>query len=363
SKALGDAVVAYAKNIDKLESLLPVVKRIAHKHVSVGVEQHHYPIVGETLLEAIADVLDLSNNHPAIIAWAEAYNLLANIFISTESSVRKANAERQHGWVGFKKFKIHHIERETPLIKSFYLLPRDGSSVPSFSAGQYIGVKVNTEGSKYTQIRQYSLSKKWAFRITIKADIEDSNYIQMRQYSLSKRWGFRITVKAEPQGLASNFLHDCVKGDSVYVQSPTGVFTLSGSPRRKIFIAGGVGATPLMCMLHEAAEKSIDPSDILFIQCVNGSSDRVFHNELLNLRSKFDYHYKLCVEEADVGDHRGRLNQEILTHWMNELNFHGENSEVYLCGPTPFMSGLKQMLLQSGFADDHLHYEVFGPRA
>src|SRR6476661_6500294 len=56
-QSLASAVFAYAANIGTPEALGPVVKRIVHKHVSVGIRAEHYPIVGEHLLGAIAATL------------------------------------------------------------------------------------------------------------------------------------------------------------------------------------------------------------------------------------------------------------------------------------------------------------------
>ena len=42
--ALANAVYAAAANIDKLETIIPVVKQIAHKHRSLGVQPEHYPV-------------------------------------------------------------------------------------------------------------------------------------------------------------------------------------------------------------------------------------------------------------------------------------------------------------------------------
>lgn len=48
-QALADTVYAAAAHIDRLEEILPVVERIAHKHRALGVRPEHYPIVGENL--------------------------------------------------------------------------------------------------------------------------------------------------------------------------------------------------------------------------------------------------------------------------------------------------------------------------
>jgi nitric oxide dioxygenase len=53
-QSLASAVFAYAANIGNPGALGPVVNRIVHKHVSIGIRAEHYPIVGQHLLGAIA---------------------------------------------------------------------------------------------------------------------------------------------------------------------------------------------------------------------------------------------------------------------------------------------------------------------
>ena len=101
SSALADAVFAYANNIDQIEVLVPAVQRIASKHASIGIEPKHYPIVGENLIDAIQDVLQLPDNHEALIAWGEAYGVLAQIFTDTEESMYSEKEAQPGGWRGF----------------------------------------------------------------------------------------------------------------------------------------------------------------------------------------------------------------------------------------------------------------------
>ncbi len=86
---LANAVIAYAANIDKIETLVPVVQGIAAKHVAAGVQAEHYPIVGEMLLGAMTDVLG-ELDASIVDAWAAAYGYLADIFISTEAELYAA---------------------------------------------------------------------------------------------------------------------------------------------------------------------------------------------------------------------------------------------------------------------------------
>lgn len=84
-KRLAGAILAYAKNIDKLEVLGPAVQRIVARHVDTGVKAEHYPLVAEALLPAIRDILGDAATDEVLGAWGEAYWMLADILIAAEA--------------------------------------------------------------------------------------------------------------------------------------------------------------------------------------------------------------------------------------------------------------------------------------
>lgn len=85
-KRLAAAILAYAKNIDKLANLGPAVQRMVARHVETGVKPEHYPLVAEALLPAIRDVLGAEVATDAVLsAWGEAYWMLADILIAAEA--------------------------------------------------------------------------------------------------------------------------------------------------------------------------------------------------------------------------------------------------------------------------------------
>lgn len=86
-KALALTILAAAQNIENLESILPVVKRIAEKHCNVGILPEHYPVVGENLLLAIKSVLGDDCTDDILNAWGQAYGIIANIFIAEEKEI------------------------------------------------------------------------------------------------------------------------------------------------------------------------------------------------------------------------------------------------------------------------------------
>lgn len=85
-RRLAAAILAYAKNIDKLGNLGTAVQRMVARHVETGVKPEHYPIVAEALLPAIREVLGAEvATDEVLAAWGEAYWMLADILISAEA--------------------------------------------------------------------------------------------------------------------------------------------------------------------------------------------------------------------------------------------------------------------------------------
>ena len=79
-KALAMTVLAAAQNIDNLEAILPAVKKIGSVHVNSYVKPEHYPIVGKNLLGDAATEEELN-------AWAEAYEVIAKVFVEVEKDI------------------------------------------------------------------------------------------------------------------------------------------------------------------------------------------------------------------------------------------------------------------------------------
>jgi nitric oxide dioxygenase len=330
SRALSDAILAYANNIENLEALLPAVGRIANKHASIGIKKEHYPLVGASLIAAIQQVLSLPDEHPALTAWGEAYGVLADVFIQSESALYNDRSSVDGGWEGFRPFVIRDIKQETPEVKSFILEAKDKKAVLKYSGGQYVGVKLTATGSEYEQIRQYSLSD-WAEN-------------------------FRLTIKQEMDGQVSQSIHNYAVGDELLMSPPFGGFNLNSDVDKHVFISGGVGITPLFSMLKQAVSSGLGCDQLQFIECCRGAEHQIFKDELRALSNKNFIQLKQAFEYGEGGDFNGRITAEILDKWLTD-----KSANVYFCGPLPFMSQMKKLLNEIGFGDGQLHYEVFGP--
>lgn len=325
-QALAASVYAAAANIDNLESILPVVHLIAHKHRALGILPEHYPIVGENLLAAIKEVLGDAATDEIIEAWAEAYGVIADVFIQVEEELYQ-QAEANGGWRLFKPFKVVKKEQENDLIASFYLTPEDGKALPPYRPGQYITVKVKAPGEEYTALRHYTVSQAPngnVYRITVKREAEN-----------------------HPKGVVSNYLHDHVQeGDTLEISAPAGLFTLTENGNPVLFVAGGIGVTPLYAML-DSMEKG---RDVSFVQSVRNEKLAVFQERIQNKLNELGGTYFVKYSDTD-----GYITKEDLDRFIKD------HSEVYICGPEKFMEALIPMMRELGVPDERIHFEFFGP--
>ena len=334
-RALANAVLMYARNIERLEQLGPLVSTIVNKHVSLQIQREHYPMVGASLLKAIREVLGADTATDGVIdAWAAAYGQLADILAGAEQNVYDENARAPGGWSGAREFKVASKTAESDEITSFVLEPADGRAVVAHKPGQYIGIRVSIDGEKAR--RQYSLS----------AASNGANY--------------RISVKREPGGAVSNFLHDQFNvGDSIELFPPSGDFVLQDGDKPLVLISGGVGITPTLAMLTAALSTG---RAIHFIHAARHAGVHAFRDQIEALALEHPQLQRFyCYETAgDTGPQphaTGYLNQVRLGEWLPATR----DVDAYFLGPTPFMKEIKSHLLELGVPQAQTHYEFFGP--
>jgi len=330
--ALANTVYAAAQHIDNLGVLLPAVKQIAHKHRSLGVKAEHYPIVGEHLLGAIKEVLGDAATEDIINAWGEAYGVIADVFIQVENDMYAEASSQSNGWNEFKDFVITNKVKESDVITSFYLKPADGTSIPSYQPGQYITVRLSIPGETHMFNRQYSLSQapgKETFRISVKKESE-----------------------LNPNGKVSCYLHNTLKvGDQIEVSAPAGDFYLNVDSSRPVtLISGGVGITPMMSML-ETISRTNPSRPVSFLHGARNASLHAFDKEVRSLLSNMED----TTYAAQYSDKNHLITKEFLAE--NVL----ANSDIYVCGPVPFMKAIINKLYELGFSEEDVHFEFFGP--
>ena len=347
-KALANTVYAAAAYIDNLEAILPVVRQIAHKHRSLQVKAEHYPIVGKHLLLAIKDVLGDAATDDIIDAWGKAYGVIANVFIQVEKEMYEETVSQSGGWNDFRDFTVAKKVKESEVITSFYLQPKDGKGIPTFTPGQYISIRVKIAGEEYTHIRQYSLSdspEKEYYRISVKKETSSSEHI--------------------PNGKVSTYLHDTIQeGDTLEVTAPAGDFVLDvESTEPVVFLSGGVGITPMISMLNTIATQQPNRKVTFIHAAINGTTHAMHEHvkELSNQSENIEYY--LCYEKPTEKD---LLNKEYTKEgymdlpWIDSI-VKDKNASFYFCGPIPFMKTVNNTLKELGISSDKIHFEFFGP--
>lgn len=135
--SLARTVLAFAKNVDNVETILPNVRRICHKHVARGIEASQYDAVGESLLYAMKEELGEAATEGIMTAWAEAFGFLANTFITIEAEL-KESLSKSAGFEGLVDMAVSS-KREDGTIG---LVPV-GHPVPPYGKGQFVALKID----------------------------------------------------------------------------------------------------------------------------------------------------------------------------------------------------------------------------
>lgn len=339
-QSLASAVFAYAANIGNAAALGPVVSRIVHKHASVGIRADHYPIVGFHLLKAIKTVLGEAATEPLLEAWEEAYGSLARLLIDAEAKMY-ADAGMAPGEL--RAMRVIGVVQESVDVIAIRLAPLKGE-LPAFKAGQYVSVEVVfADGSR--QLRQYSLSDapgvatpgKDSLRISVKREDGGANL---------------------PAGAVSGWLHGNVKVDEVLnVSHPFGDFqpdTESSEP--VAMLSAGIGITPMIAALNRIA--MVNPQRrVIFAHAARNALHHAHLADVAAAKARMPHlhivtFYEDGPTEVALG---GKMELARLPAWPRA------ETDVYLCGPLPFMQEQWKALLAAGVPARRLHREVFGP--
>lgn len=347
-EALGYSVYAAGEYITNLDAIKPVIERISQKHRAIGIKAEQYPVVGETLLQAVKDVLGDAATDEIINAWGKAYGYISDAFISLEEKLYEETKNQAGGWEGYKDFYVDKKVKESEDVTSFYLKPKDGKEIAKYKPGQYLTLKATIPGEKYTHIRHYSLSEapgKDYYRISIKREDEHQN---------------------TPEGIVSNYLHNEIKeGDTLPFSAPAGDFVLDTNDTPLVLVSGGIGITPLLSMLNSVILEQPN-REVTLIYATKNSKYHPFKDHISQLENSHN-NFKTLVcydsptsedkQEVDF-DLKGYVDQELLSSVIKN-----KDKEVYLCGSIPFMESIVSILDKIEVPRSYIHYESFSPLA
>lgn len=238
-RALAASVVAYAVNLidPNAPDFGPIMRRIAHKHVSLGIKSYEYPIVGHHLMWAVGDVLGEAVTPEIAAAWDEVYWLFGCQLIAEEAKLYAlGGTDPERPW---RKYRVVERLDESPEIFSLILAPVEGKT-PEHHTGQYVAIAVDLPGGE-RQPRQYTISsgpRGDSLRVTIK----------------------RVRgVGGAPDGQVSNWLGDNAKPGAVLdVSQPCGDLILDESDGPLVLVSAGIGITPIAAIVEDLSRRQPD---------------------------------------------------------------------------------------------------------
>ena len=239
---------------------------------------------------------------------------------------------------GFRQIAVTAIDQESEDVISITMQSPDEKPLEAALPGQFVVLRLQPAASDPPFFRSYSLS----------GPLSTERY--------------RISVKIEPDGVAGAYLRDHVRvGNALDVSSPRGSFILQTNERPVVLLSAGIGATPVLAMLHSlAAVRS--PRQIL---CLHAARDRAHHpfaaevrRLILELPRGRNF---VCYSRPGSAD---RLGEDFdaaghLSRSHFEETGVPREAEVYLCGPNRFMAEMKTELAAFGISPERIHIEAF----
>ena len=247
--------------------------------------------------------------------------------------------EQAPAWPGFRQMRVAGIHKESDNVTSFVLAPIDGRPLPVFQAGQFVVLRLHLDPDKPPVLRSYSLS-----------DLPAADH-------------FRISVKSESNGIGSSFLCNRThEGDVLDISAPRGSFTLRTNQNPVVLLSAGVGATPVMSMLHALAAEGSQQK----IWWIYGTRNRVDHpfaeesrsllKQLSRGREYVVYSRPAAIDRVGADfDAPGHIDTALL-----EKIGVSQGSDFYLCGPTSFLQDMRAGLRNWSVLDGNVHTEIFG---
>jgi ferredoxin-NADP reductase len=233
------------------------------------------------------------------------------------------------GAPGFQPLPVLAVFQETEDIKTFRVLRPDGFD---FAAGQFLMVRVQVDGKPL--VRCYSIS----------SAPEATGYLE-------------ISVKR--QGVVSGTLHSTIRpGSMLAIKGPNGRFTYpAGDDRPIVFLAGGVGITPLMSMFrHAVGAEPMRPVTLLY--SVRNEKHIAFRHELDWIAERHPQ-AKVAVVTSEgpfpIGHFAGYIDEALVHHLAPDV----AGSIFMICGPGPMMDAMRRLLASLGVPEPQVRYEAF----
>jgi len=242
-------------------------------------------------------------------------------------------------WTGFRPLRVSRKHRESSLVTSLTLEATDGHPLAPALPGQFIVLRLMPAPDVPPLLRSYSLSD----------EPSDTRY--------------RLSIKREPHSAAGSYIDSVIQvGDLIETSAPRGSFTLAAGEGPVILVSAGIGATPVLAMLHALATAA-SQREVWWIHGARDGTEHPFAGEVRGLlaalthgRSHVRYSAPRPGDRPALDfDAPGRLD----VHVLQDLGVP-RDADFYLCGPATFLAGFTTGLRAWGVSAGRIHSEIFG---
>ena len=241
---------------------------------------------------------------------------------------RRWAARRGHAHVSIERIRLrlHAIAFETASVRRIDLRDPDGRALPAFRPGAHVDLKLNGGVA-----RSYSL---------VGDPADASRYL--------------LGVQRDPQsrGGSQHLCEAARVGDLIEVSRPINNFALVEGAAASLFIAGGIGITPLRAIVEQLAA---DPGDVTLVYRAAYARDVAFKDELATLAQQSGLQLHALIG-PEIGDDRtDKLGVPALRDLVPDI----AQRDVFVCGPPAMVDALRRRLALLGVPRRRVHFERF----
>ena len=173
----------------------------------------------------------------------------------------------------------------------------------------------------------------------------------------SDKGRLEFMIKLYPDGRFSGLLGsgEICEGTELEIKGPYGMFTLRDqSPRQLVFIGGGAGMAPILCLLRSLQERGIE-RDAVYYYGARTETDLFHREELEALAGELpSFRYVPALSHAEWDGEAG-----MITDVVERLEGDVTEVDAYVCGPPPMVEAAMDVLGELGAPEKNIYYDKF----
>jgi propane monooxygenase reductase component len=265
---------------------------------------------------------------------AEGWTLLCRAHALTDLEVELINYDEDLLKAGLPlveaKTRVTAVEALTHDIRRLELELTDPQAL-EFHPGQYVDISIPGDGENHRSFSMANLP--------------------------SDQGRLEFMIKLYPDGRFSGLLEsgEIGVGTELAVTGPYGVFTLRDqSPRRLVFIGGGAGMAPILCLLRSLHERGIE-RDAVYYYGARTEADLFHREELEALAAALpSFRYVPALSHAEWDGEAG-----MITDVVERLEEDLSDVDAYVCGPPPMVEAAQGLLMAKGVPESRIYFDKF----